>query len=133
MPRASNRHVPIAWKKVVALGKKWSWLEKNGFHVNTTCALSLRSQTEQSVRRLALTTAAGNKESIINKYYILRSNVKLFKLTASLLSSLAIYNGSSMACTLSLLRSDDKMGRSRLRKGYCGTRVGSWPPSWKGT
>ncbi len=33
MPRASDRHVPIAWKKVVALGKKWSWLEKNGYYV----------------------------------------------------------------------------------------------------
>ena len=28
MPRASDRHVPIAWKKVVALGKKWSFLGK---------------------------------------------------------------------------------------------------------
>jgi hypothetical protein len=27
-PRASDRHVPIAWKKVVALGKKWSFLGK---------------------------------------------------------------------------------------------------------
>ena len=28
MQRASDRHVPIAWKKVVALGKKWSFLGK---------------------------------------------------------------------------------------------------------
>jgi hypothetical protein len=33
MPRASDRHVLIAWKKVVALGKKWLWLEKNGYYV----------------------------------------------------------------------------------------------------
>ncbi len=35
MPRASDRHVPIAWKKVVALGKKWSFLGKNGYYVHT--------------------------------------------------------------------------------------------------
>ncbi len=32
-PRALDRHVLIAWKKVVALGKKWSWLKKNGYFV----------------------------------------------------------------------------------------------------
>ncbi len=33
MQRASDRHVLIACKKVVALGKKWSWLKKNGYYV----------------------------------------------------------------------------------------------------
>ncbi len=28
MPIHPARHVPIAWKKVVALGKKWSWKKR---------------------------------------------------------------------------------------------------------
>ena len=51
MPRASDRHVPITWKKVVALGKKWSFLEKKWILRRQTYRRDRAAKVAETARR----------------------------------------------------------------------------------